>query len=220
MNVKRLLLMCLGMVLLGAAGLLIVHQTVDSPPKVNAQATNVAGPAGFGQPTGLGQPGTPGQYKNLVPPLLEALADADDGVRQLAAATLVKIGVDAVPPLVEALKSKDRDTRANAAYVLGHLGDQGPEALQALSKTLKDPDKEVRRRVAFAIHHLVARGESGGLGASAPDVFSGSGGGAPMGLAPGGPGGGPSMPGAFAPLDPGLLLPPPPSLPMKTLKPE
>ena len=79
-------------------------------------------------------------------PLLEALADPDGGVRQLAAATLVKIGPDAVAPLVEALKSKDRETRANAAYVLGHLGEQAPAALPGLAKTLKDEDKEVRRR--------------------------------------------------------------------------
>jgi hypothetical protein len=225
MNIKRLLLMGLGMLLLGSAGLIILHQTIDSPPKIQAQAGAAGqggpgGPGGFGQPGAPGQPGTPGTYKNLVPPLLEALADADEGVRQLAAATLVKIGADAVPPLVEALKSKDREIRANAAYVLGQLGEQTPETLQALSKTLKDEDKEVRRRVAFAIHNLVARSEAGGAGAAGPGSLVGGGGEGPLSTVPGGRGGGAPPSGTFAPLDPGLLLPQPPSPPTKTQKPE
>jgi hypothetical protein len=220
MNARRLLLMVLGMLLLGSAGLIILHQTIDSPPTVQAQGGPPRGQlGGLDQPAGFGQPGAPGQYKNIVPPLLEALADADEGVRQLAAATLVKIGADAVPPLVEALKSKDRETRANAAYVLGHLADPAPETLQALSKTLKDEDKEVRRRAAFAIHNLVARGEAGGPAGPGAEGLAGAGGGGPgLSSLPGGRGGA-LVSGSLAPLDPGLLLPPP-NLPMKTQKPE
>ena len=87
-------------------------------PAVRAQPDG--GPQG-GPPGVLGDarpPGVVGQYKDIVPALLDALADADAGVRQLAASSLVKIGSDAVGPLAEALKTKDRETRANAAYVL------------------------------------------------------------------------------------------------------
>src|SRR5579884_3961734 len=145
---KRFLLACLGMVLLGAAGLLVLHQFVESPSPAQGQPPGVGAglPAGPGRGGDAGAPAEPGQYKEIVPPLLGALADSDGAVRQLAAATLVKIGPDAVAPLTEGLKAKDRDTRGNAAYVLGHLGPAGREALPALAKALKDEDKEVRRR--------------------------------------------------------------------------
>ena len=200
---KRFLMACLGMVLLGTAGLLILHQFVEFPPRAGAQAGG--GPAG--PPGGLGVPGTPGaaavpgEYRDIVPPLLEALADADPGVRQLAAATLMAVGRDAVPPLVDALKSKDRDTRANAAYVLGHLGEAAREALPALAKALKDDDKEVRRRAAYALHSIVSRQQAAAAqAAQAAAAADGTAG--PM-LSVGGL----PMPAMQAPLDPGLLLP-------------
>jgi hypothetical protein len=213
---KRFLLACLGMVLLGAAGLILLHEVVDSPPRVQAQAGGGPGgvppPAVGGQPPGAaGQPGdSPGQYKEIVPALLGALADADGSVRQLAAATLVKVGPDAVPPLVEALKAKDRDTRANAAYVLGHLGELAREALPALAKTLKDEDKDVRRRAAYAIHNIVSRSESAAAGGAGPagapgDLGSGD---PPLLAVPmRGAGAGPLGPGMLGASDPGLLLP-------------
>src|SRR5579884_611173 len=139
---KRLLLGCLGMVFLGAAGLLILQQFVQFPSPARAQPSGGAGaPAPGPGPAGTaGAPGGPaaaaeaGQYKQIIPALLDALADPDGNVRLLAASTLIKIGPDAVPPLIEALqKAKDRETRANAAYVLGHFGDSAQEALPALA---------------------------------------------------------------------------------------
>jgi hypothetical protein len=217
---KRFLMACLGMVLLGAAGLILLHHLVESPPAALAQPGPAAG--GGGAPVGPGpaQPGEavpaaePGQYKEIVPPLLEALADADGTVRELAAATLVKIGPDAVPPLTEALKAKDRETRANAAYVLGHLGQAARDALPALAKALKDDDKEVRRRVAYAMHSIVS-GSTTMVGfAAAPPDEPGAGGKPGPGMVlrapPGGPGGGMPVSGALsAPVDPGLLVPAP-----------
>jgi hypothetical protein len=210
---KRLLLACLGMVLLGTAGLLVLHQVVEFPSAAKAQPGG--GPAGSpGAPGPAGEARPPvqaGQYKELVPPLLDALSDADGGVRQLAAATLIKIGPDAVRPLIEALKAKDRETRANAAYVLGRLGEPAQEALPALAKALKDDDKEVRRRAAYALHNLVNRrhtvaapGGAGPEGNAGEAVLAGP----PAGIGPRVfPGGGPPMPGMQAPFDPGLLVP-------------
>jgi hypothetical protein len=149
---------------------------------------------------------------------VEALADADGSVRQSAAATLVKIGQDALQPLIDALKAKDRETRANAAYVLGHLSQSGREALPALAKVLKDDDKEVRRRAAYAIHNIVSRGETAAVVVApraddgGPDA--GGGGVALRGVTLAGP---PGTGGLLAPMDPGLLLPPP-SLPNKPEK--
>jgi hypothetical protein len=224
---KRFLLACLGMLLLGSAGLLILRQLVDSPSAANAQPPG--GPAG-GIAVGPGAGGAPrqapepGQYKEVVPPLVEALADADGSVRQSAAATLVKIGQDALQPLTDALKAKDRETRANAAYVLGHLSQTGREALPALAKALKDDDKEVRRRAAYAIHNIVSRSETAAVVVAprADDGGPDAGGGGLAGVALRGVtlAGPPGTGGLLAPMDPGLLLPPPspPNKPEKEQK--
>lgn len=209
MKMKRFLLACLGMVLLGTAGLLILHQTVDAPSRIQAQPPGGGLPVIPGEPR---QPRQPGQYQGIVPALLEALTDADGGVRQLAAATLVKTGPDAVPVLTEALKAKDRETRANAAYVLGQLGELAQESLPALAKALKDEDKDVRRRAAFAMHNIVTRTEASAVFATSEDAPPGAAGGL-VGPPPGVarmpmPGAGPPMPGMHGPWDPGLLLPP------------
>jgi hypothetical protein len=206
---KRLLLAGLGMLLLGTAGLLILHQTVDTPPPARAQPPGVV-PAFQADPAAFAEEGrrpfVAGRYKDLVPALRDALADPEGGVRQLAAATLARIGPDAVTPLVEALRAKDKETRANAAYVLGHMGEPAQEALPALAKALKDEDKDVRRRAAYAIHLVVTRvGSSAvpeGQAAGAPGAAVPPGG-TGLGLA----GGPPAMPGMGALLDPGLLLP-------------
>ena len=223
---KRLLLFCLGMLLLGAAGLLILHQVVQLPSPAAAQPGQpVTGPRGGLLPGNQpGPPAEPGQYKEIVPALLEALADADGGVRQLAAATLVKIGPDAVPPLIDALKAKDRESRANAAYVLGQQVPAPREALPALAKALKDEDKEVRRRVAYALHSIVVHSETAS-GMSSPEGVAGAAGleGPPAGppTMKGLPSPSAGMPHVPGPLDPGLLLPestPPPAKPGKDEK--
>jgi hypothetical protein len=195
---KRFLTAGLGMVLLGAAGLLILHQAVEFPPRAGAQAGGgAAAPPGGIVPAVPGGAVEAGQYRDIVPPLLDGLADADGGVRQLAAATLVATGRDAVAPLIEALKSKDRDTRANAAYVLGHLGEAAREALPALAKALKDEDKEVRRRAAYALHSIVSRHQAAALSTAAAESPEGAA--SPIVAMP--------LQPMQTPLDPGLLLP-------------
>jgi hypothetical protein len=205
---KRFLTACLGMVLLGTAGLLILHQVVEFPPRAVAQKVAVPAGGSVELAPAPGRPAEPGQYGAVIPALLDALADPDGGVRQLAAATLVTVGPDAVPPLLDALKSKDRDTRANAAYVLGHLGEPARGALPPLAKALKDDDKEVRRRAAYALHSLVSQHQAAvAMTASAPDAVV-AGEGAPAALAARPMiGAGPIVPGMQTPLDPGLLLP-------------
>jgi hypothetical protein len=202
---KRLLLACLGMVLLGTAGLLILHQVVEFPSAAVAQPSGPPAGAPVGtRPGAEPRPaGEPGQYKDIVPALLGALADPDGSVRHLAAATLVKIGPDAVPPLIDALKAKDRETRANAAYVLAQLGESARDALPALAKALKDDDKEVRRRAAFALHNIVSRTETvAAAGAASPEEGPGTPGGLTARMAARA-----YVPGMQTPLDPGLLVP-------------
>lgn len=214
--IKRFLLTCLGMLLLGVAGLLLLHGTFEAPPAARAQQDE--------DPLAIPPPPQPpagsAHFKDLIPALLDAMTDSEGGVRQLAAATLVRIGPEAVGPLTTALTAKDRETRANAAYVLGHLGDQAEEALPVLAKALKDEDKEVRRRVAYAIHNIVSRsGASASSNGGYPDTRS-------LGWMPvatpvmASPSGGPSLAGIAGSPDPGLLVPatPPPAKPEKPEK--
>jgi hypothetical protein len=163
----------------------------------------------------------PPQYRELVPPLVEALKDPDGEVRQAAAGALLQIGAEAVGPLVEALKDgkKDKALRANAAYLLGHLGPPAREALPALAGALKDDNPEVRRRAAFAIGSVVRSSSDaaapfppGGMGMAMMGGMP-PGGGMPMGggMAGGGyPGMGraprPAAPRVPLP-DPGILMP-------------
>jgi hypothetical protein len=140
-------------------------------------------------------------YKELIPPLIDALKDSDTEVRQSAAGALAHMGHQAVPALVEALKEKDKELRANVAYVLGQMGTGGQEAAPALVKLLKDDDTQVRRRAAYAIQSIVkASGEPG------PGMMPGMPGGPGLGY-PGGYGprpAGPPGPGVHV-ADPGIV---------------
>lgn len=193
---KRFLLSCLGMLLLGTAGVLILHKTVDAPTPARAQDPDDDTPRPLREAR---PPVGSAHFKELIPALLAALTDPDGNVRQMAAATLVLIGGEAVGPLTQALGAKDKETRANGAYVLGQLGEQAEEALPALAKALKDQDADVRRRVAFAIYHIVnsGGGNHDGMNRLPPVATT---------MMPGGPRG-PSMVGIAGMADPGLLVP-------------
>src|SRR5262249_23326317 len=109
----RLLLVSLAVVLLGAGNAPQEQQPVAAPPPAGAR--NPGQPGGFQQPPGgigCAQPGQP--FKDVVPPLIEALKDSEQEVRHAAAATLVVIGREAVPSLLDLLKGKDPEARANA----------------------------------------------------------------------------------------------------------
>lgn len=59
------------------------------------------------------------------------------------------IGAHAVPALINALVDKSAQVRANAAFILGKLGDDA--ALSPLIHTLKDADPHVRKEAAVAL---------------------------------------------------------------------
>ncbi len=182
---RSFLALCVGVALLMIAGTVVGQQPQPTrPPQL--QPT----PPGFG-PGMRGPGGT--DYKELIPPLVEALKDPDTEVRQSAAGALAGMGSHAVQPLIDMLKEKEKDKdpelRANLAYVLGMMGGAGQDALPALAKLLKDDNREVRRRAAFAIQSIVRAtepgnwnrpGTMGGVGFP-PGGFSGVGGFAPPG---------------------------------------
>lgn len=72
--------------------------------------------------------------KEAVSPLLKALADKDDEVRDFAINSLAELGKDALPILLKRLQSSDKNERLSA---LPPLEKMGPEAAPALLKTLK-----------------------------------------------------------------------------------
>jgi hypothetical protein len=180
----------------------------DQPLKPNALQL----PGGF-QPPGVPAIRSGLDYKDVIPPLIDALKDSDTEVRRSAAGALANMGQPAVGPLVDVLKDKDKkDLHANVAYVLGQMGTLGQDAIPTLLKLLKDDDRDVRRRAAYAIQNIIkSSNEQGGMmpgapggGLGAPGTFPGGfGGGAGRGVGPGiripDPG---VVPGADAPAAP------------------
>lgn len=70
--------------------------------------------------------------KQVVPPLVQTLRDADVAVRLAAGNALVQLGKPAVPFLVAALKEDDADWRTAIIVVLGRIGARAREAVPAL----------------------------------------------------------------------------------------
>jgi HEAT repeat protein len=84
-----------------------------------------------------------------VPGLIEALADSDREIRDMAIHALVKIRAAAVQPLLAALKEGDAALRPKAAAVLGYIGD--PRSRMPLMAALGDPEPAVRANAAEAL---------------------------------------------------------------------
>jgi HEAT repeat protein len=85
--------------------------------------------------------------------LIQALGDNNSQVADQAKISLMQIGVSAVVPLISALKVENSTHRANAAQVLGRLGDSraiGP--LRQLQ--MESNDSEVQTKVAYALRKL------------------------------------------------------------------
>ncbi len=98
---------------------------------------------------------------SAVKPLLVALKDESDIVRERAAKALGRIvppPKDGLPALLEALKDQNEEVRENAAYVLGQLGPDAKAATQDLVNLLQDQDEQVRKAAAEALKKI--RGES------------------------------------------------------------
>jgi HEAT repeat protein len=97
--------------------------------------------------------------KPALPPLRQALEDADTDVRIAAAEAvwLVSAQADAaVPVLAAALKDEDADSRKGAAEALARLGPVAKGALPVLARTLKDDDANVRKAAAEAMRKIDA----------------------------------------------------------------
>ena len=89
--------------------------------------------------------------KNAVEPLIEALKEKSDHVRDLATDALGKIGdKKAVEPLIGLLKDKRWEIRCDAAESLAYIGDvRAAEALKKLWKEDKNP--VVQLSAAFGV---------------------------------------------------------------------
>lgn len=93
----------------------------------------------------------------VVPLLLQGLADADPGVRTVAATYLGIIhedGAAAVPALIETLADEVPEVRAAAATALGSFEAQAETALPALRKAASDRNEDVAREAGLAIVKL------------------------------------------------------------------
>ena len=84
-----------------------------------------------------------------IPGLIADLGDESAPVRETAHRRLVSLGAVAVPSLVEALAHLGEYGRAQAAEVLGEIGD--PAALPALVQAMQDEKFDVRWLAAKAI---------------------------------------------------------------------
>jgi HEAT repeat protein len=85
--------------------------------------------------------------------LIQALGDNNSQVADQAKISLVQIGVAAVVPLIAALKVENSTHRANAAQVLGRLGD--PRAIGPLRQLqMESNDREIQTKVAYALRKL------------------------------------------------------------------
>ena len=87
-----------------------------------------------------------------VEPLIGALRDKDNNVRQRAGTALGKIGQPAAKSLVGLLRDPDPEMRRVAAEQLGKI--RSPEALEPLLTALRDPDPNVQWWAAWALGEI------------------------------------------------------------------
>ena len=100
----------------------------------------------------LGKMGAPA--KPAIGPLIAALGDSDEVVRDAAATALSAFGKDAVGPLTNSLKHKEAAVRRGAADALGGIGPTARAAIPALRDALPDKDEDVRKAVADALKRI------------------------------------------------------------------
>lgn len=91
-----------------------------------------------------------------IPALQLALKDRNGYVRQAAAASLARIGVEAVPALALGLSDKDYDVRKHVAIALGVVGPPAQSALAALRTASQDADEEVAAAALDALKKVTA----------------------------------------------------------------
>lgn len=83
-----------------------------------------------------------------ISPLIHALHDWRDGLRQFAVRRMVSIGEPAIPHLLEALKASQQYTQESAAIALATLG---PVSIPYLLKAMKSEDRSVRWGAAWVL---------------------------------------------------------------------
>jgi prefoldin subunit 5 len=82
------------------------------------------------------------------------LDDAEDALQSFqssSADVLVDIGAPAVPGLIDSLSNDEPNVRAWAAYVLGRIGEDAGDAVDALTDALSDPDETVQEYAQDAL---------------------------------------------------------------------
>jgi HEAT repeat protein len=115
-----------------------VEQLTDRSATARQEAAEVLGMMGAAAKPAIG-------------PLIAALGDSDEVVREAAAGALSSFGKDAVGPLTDALKHKEAAVRRGAADALGGIGPKAKAAGAALCDALQDKDADVRKAVAEAL---------------------------------------------------------------------
>ena len=99
----------------------------------------------------------PLDIRTSLAPLITALADTDDRVRELAAQAVGAIGSDAspaVPGLIELLGSGEEGSRNTACIGLAGIGPSASAALPALREALSDSSPSVKRVARRAIDSI------------------------------------------------------------------
>jgi HEAT repeat protein len=86
---------------------------------------------------------------DAVEPLIEALENPKESIRERVANILIRIGVPAIKPIVAALRESTPYARRMMTEILGEIGDRS--AVQPLITMLQDFDKDVRRSAAEAL---------------------------------------------------------------------
>jgi HEAT repeat protein len=85
--------------------------------------------------------------------LIQALGDENPLLADQAKLSLMQIGTPAVVPLILALKVENSTIKANAAQVLGRLGDS--RAIEPLRRLqMESNDSDVQTKVAYALRKL------------------------------------------------------------------
>ncbi len=85
--------------------------------------------------------------------LVQALGDNETRVADRAKISLTKIGKSAVDHLISALKEENLTVKANAAQVLGRIGDS--RAIEPLRRLqMESNDSDVQNSTAYALRKL------------------------------------------------------------------
>ena len=92
--------------------------------------------------------------EDIVPALVVSLAESSIKVRSAAAASLERIGVEAVPFLIEALNDTTVIVRENTVHILGRIGIPPNQIVPALVQSSRDGELTYQNRVIDALEMI------------------------------------------------------------------